>query len=213
MSRRRWLGLGLVMLAGSVSLGVAVRWWGQPAPAPSTAPTRRVATDHRPPVDGSDISGVDSADAPTDLEFIEAFEAQVAALDSHCDLPLHSACADETCVALVVSPDLDQLQGWIRVAIERPRFVASAALRDLGIPADALPCGQAIDAFTSTSEVRAVELPDGTELWCVVQRAAGEPWTPQSQASCGALAHSAVGTDRTAFDDPDLRRLQFDRGR
>jgi hypothetical protein len=122
-------------------------------------------------------------------------------VQASCDLPIDTRCDDRACAALVTGPDLDRVEGWVRIALERPRFVGSVALRDLGVPADALPCGAAVDQL---GKVLAVELDDGREVWCTVDGddAAG-------RALCDGLARERVGEEAARFGDPHLRVLAF----
>ena len=123
-----------------------------------------------------------------------------------CDLPVQTTCDDRACIAMVVGPDLDSPTGWAELLASSPRFVASTALRDLGIPTSALPCGQAISGLVDGRAIRSVELEDGTEVWCTVQGDAAV-----GVRMCSEQAAAAVGLSAARFDDPDLRRLQFDR--
>ncbi|MBX2800876.1 MAG: hypothetical protein KTR31_24560 [Myxococcales bacterium] len=122
-----------------------------------------------------------------------------------CGLPVRLTCPDG-CVVVVEGPDLDGPAGWARLLATSPRFVASTALRDLGVPTRSLPCGQAIDALLPSGEVRAVELPTGAEVWC----GSPQPWSSQAAAACNAAA-SERSPRAARFDDPDVRILRFDR--
>jgi hypothetical protein len=83
-----------------------------------------------------------------------------------------------------------------------PRFVASTALRDLGMPVDFMPCGGAIERLVQGGSVPAVELPDGTEVWCAAE-------SPEELALCDEAAVARLGPGAFGFSSPDVRRLTF----
>lgn len=130
------------------------------------------------------------------------FRAVTAAVAGSCGLVPRVACEGDACVALAEAPDLDRASGWVQMVVAHPRFVASTALRDLGVPAPALPCGDAIGRLarlTGSPDVGLVERTDGSEVWC-----AGPP------AVCDEAA-AALGLDAIGFNQPGARRLTFDR--
>lgn len=142
-----------------------------------------------------------SADPAAPVEY----SAAARAVEGECGLQLELACGEAFCAALTVMPDLDQLGGWLEISLRHPRFVLQTVARDLGVPASGLPCGSAVASLVGERGITAVELADGTELWCTVagDGAAGHAW-------CRAEAADRLGVD-VAFDRPGLRRLTFDR--
>ena len=126
------------------------------------------------------------------------------AVASACDLAVQTRCDGETCAAVVTMPDLDRLTGWLSLSLRSPRFVLSTAARDLGVPIDGMPCGVAVERLVSEAGVRAVELPDGTEVWCTVD---GDP--DAGRGLCRALAADRIGGAADRFTGDALRELSF----
>lgn len=133
------------------------------------------------------------------------FAERAASVRAACDLDLAIACGGSTCVGVTQAPALDGPLAWAALAWASPRFVASAALRDLGVPAPGLPCGAAIEAFAGDGVI-AAPLPDGTEAWCAI---AGDPLA--GRALCGAVARARYGPPGARLSDPGLRRRTFDK--
>jgi hypothetical protein len=199
----RRLALGLAIAVA----GAAIVWTTQSAevedvpvvqlPVAEPPPVRRVTRPSGPlPVPASESP-------PEERPVQKEFRAVAAAVARSCGLDPRVACEGDACVALAEAPDLDRATGWARMVLAHPRFVASTALRDLGVPATALPCGDAIAQLarlTGSPDVGLVERTDGSEVWC-----AGPP------AVCDAAA-AALGLDAIGFDQPDARKLTFDRG-
>lgn len=158
-----------------------------------------------PPVARPVAGGAALGDTGGPAGLSDAFDEQRQTVTAACDLDLDAGCGDGYCAALTVMPDLDRLGGWLQVSASHPRLVVSTVLRDLGIPAGGIPCGAAVASLAAEHGVAAVELPDGTEVWCAVSgdEAAGFGW-------CGARATDRLG--RAVAFGADARRLAFDRG-
>lgn len=189
MSRRRAIG-GAGLLAALAGAWLARPGRSDPPPA---APAPAAARVLLPPAsERADPEPSPSARPP--------FEARSARVARDCGLPLRIRCGSDGCVSLLVGPDLDRPTGWLSLVAERPAFVASVALRDLGVPGEGLPCGAAIAALGAS--VRAVELADGTEIWCAADVAAPGP-------ACDAAAEAWFGPEAARFDAPGIRVLRF----
>ena len=202
MTRRRWA------LGGAVAIVAAMVWWGGPPapPEPSPVPSAPPAV---PGVTADPPRGeVDAASPASPIAEVRhaAYRRRAEAVIAACDLPIEVRCTEGTCASVVSGPDLDGPLGWLRLLGSRPRFVVSAGLRDLGVPPAALPCGVAIDALLPSGEVAAVELADGTEVWCSVE---GDEEV--GVALCDEAATDRAGLQAARFSDPDLRRLTFAR--
>jgi hypothetical protein len=191
---------GAAIAAGALALAL---WLREPAGA-GVSPALTLGGLPRPvgsspaPVD-ADGAGA-SPDAVADVA--AEWGARAADVARDCDLPVETACEGDACVALLRGPDLDGALGWLTLALSSPRFVASTALRDLGVGAGTLPCGAAIDGLLAGRGVPMIELADGTELWCATD-AAGDT------ALCDRLARERFGA--AGFGRPGVRRLSFER--
>jgi hypothetical protein len=142
--------------------------------------------------------------APSETEPVRTAHAErVEAVVTSCGLPVRTWCEGERCVALTIGPDLDRITGWAELVLDSPRFVLSTALRDVGVPTGALPCGGAIAGLVPGGSVPAIELADGTEVWCAAE--------PDSLALCDAAAQAELGPEAVGFTAPDVRRLSFAR--
>jgi hypothetical protein len=180
-----------------VALAVlAWRAWRTDPASPAADPARVVA---RP------TGGWVSALAPGDSPAARTFVSLATEIHDQCELDLQFACDGSACAAMMVAPDMDQLGGWLQLAWRSPRFVLSTVARDLGVPASGMPCGSAVGGLLGERGVAAVELADGTELWCAIdgQEDAGYGW-------CRDEAARRLGVD-VRFDGPSVRRLVFDR--
>lgn len=137
---------------------------------------------------------------------VSAFRSAVDAVAADCGLGLQVTCADGPCVAVASLPDLDGMGGWLSLLATSPAFVVGTAARDLGLPPDALPCGDAVLAMSRAGgEATSVALPSGDEVWC-----AAPDGSPASRSACGRAAAAAFGADATAWT-ADVRVLRFDR--
>jgi len=131
----------------------------------------------------------------------QAFLQRAAAAEQACGLGAEPVCEGSDCVLLMEAPDLDRLLGWARMAWRSPRFVASAAARDLGVPPPWIPCGAALGALQA--DTLTVERPGEAELWCTGAGPTGK--VPRDL--CEAEAQRRFG--RGGFTEPGLRRLSF----
>ncbi|MEZ4321299.1 MAG: hypothetical protein R3F61_27735 [Myxococcota bacterium] len=202
MKRAAVIGLaGLVLCA-------LLLWRPQSPETPESAgPSRRVLRFAPSTVGPEPVAPVEM---PSETDFERGFAARAGALEDACDLDVHVACGGDLCVALTESPDLDGPLGWAELALSRPRFVASTALRDLGLPAGRIPCGDAIGAVTRDLGAIQRERPDGTEVWCAIDSGsrAGD-WESGARALCDAAARSLdLGVE--GFADPRARVLRFE---
>ncbi len=112
---------------------------------------------------------------------------------------------------LLQGPDLDRPRGWLQLSLRSPAFVLSTALRDLGVPPTALPCGQAIADLAPSGQIAAVELDDGTEIWCVAGDVRDDPGREgQDRRLCDVVARDTVGAQAARFTEEGLRELSFD---
>jgi len=171
------------------------------APPPVGAPS---APAHPVPVDAA---GDDPPEA-----WPARFEARVDRARASCGLPVRTHCDATGCAAIVASPDLDRLGGWLRLLGRHPRFVFQTAARDLGLPDDLLSCGQAVEALAADGATASVELPDGTEIWCLPTDPSGRTtWDADQRALCARAAADHAGRPVSGFDAPSLRRLRFRR--
>lgn len=185
------LAIGLIAAGALAYVGAteATRWG---PPEPPTIATTATASH----IDG--VTAVAVGPAPT-------YAARAREVRRACDLDLAIACRGATCVAVTAAPDLDGPWGWAALAVSSPRFVASTALRDLGVPSPGLPCGQAIARFVGDDGVIAAT--SGTEeVWCGVDGDA-----EAGRALCGALARVRHGLPAGGFSNPSLRRRTFDK--
>ena len=199
--RRLLAGLGV-----GVGLGVA-GWWlaSEPEVVPievvrlsTGARTRTVVLPSAPPPPGVAVPEVPADGSAAERRFTRV----VSDLTQRCGLVPTVVCDGARCVALAEAPDLDAASGWVQMAVQHPRFVASTAMRDLGVPATALPCGDAIAGLSHATEqedVALVERADGSEVWC-----AG----PTDLCDAAALE---LGLRAEGFARPDARRLRFQR--
>ncbi len=176
-----------------IALLAVVPFWG-------ARPLREVEGGDEPPRPVAPAPRPIAAAAPAPSRPAAPAPAWMSTVSDACDLPLAKACDGATCVAVATMPDLDSITGWLSIVATSPRFVASTAARDLGVPARGMPCGLAVDGL----EALAVELRDGTEVWCVVD---GDERA--GRALCEALAAPAIGDAAARFHDPALRRLRF----
>jgi len=192
--RRHVVGVGLGCI---LALGMA--WWMAPS-------TQVVVPEvvHAPPVArgvGEPVAGpapVTTGEAPA---MPADYARRVAAVESSCDLQVDRACDGRGCVLLLAAPDLDRPEGWAEMVWRSPRFVASTALRDLGVPPGWMPCGTALGALGA--DTLTVEQRDGTELWCTGEGPEGQ----LPAALCEEVALRRYGAG--GFDQPGVRRLSF----
>ncbi len=209
--RGRWIGgIGLTGIAG-LGLVLAVVAWLAGTSASQAPEVRVVQLDERVPLPDDDleprprVAPPEGPREPMTADVVQAdeqerFTASATEVARHCGLVPQVACDGPHCVALAEAPDLDAASGWAEMLVSHPRFVVSTALRDLGVPPTALPCGDAIASFDAGGQGAAlVERPDGSEVWCV-----GPPDV------CDAAA-STLGLDAHGFGSPDIRRLHFHR--
>lgn len=200
-----WTRLALL----ACGLGLAAGAWfmpeGRVASAPaSTAPPRGPAYGATLPADPAPRSH--ARPEPVRV-FRQGYARRTSAVASTCGLALQPTCQGGTCVALLVMPDMDHVGGWVQVGFGSPTFVASTALRDLGVPSRHLPCGRAVEALTARGGIEAVELPDGTEVWCTLDDTDTRPgWRERALALCSALAARQVPGARF---EGRLRPLDF----
>jgi len=192
------VGLGLV---GGAALWAAVPSPDVPGPKRPSASTAHPAASVAPPPVAAESSAAPAAAPSVALSRDEA--RRVAAVEASCDLAPHQACDDRGCVLLLAMPDLDSPLGWAQMIWRSPRFVASTAARDLGVPPGSIPCGTAIAALGA--DTLAVEQVDGSELWCTGTRPDGT--LPTGLCDDEALARYGV----RGFSDPGVRRLSFRR--
>lgn len=183
------LGVGVLLLA----------WWTGLEIAPRSSPVTAIFEEDQQESPVRASADVPEAPLPT------RFEARAADVRDACDLDLDLRCDERACAGVLTAPDLDRLGGWLTFVFASPRFVLSTAARDLGVPPRVLPCGSAVEQLVGTSGVTAVELEDGTEVWCTTS---GE--TAAGQALCDALA-AEHGRPEVGFGATGLRRLTFDR--
>lgn len=134
------------------------------------------------------------------------FPDRAQAVADTCGLPVQVRCAGAACAAVLTMPDMDRPTGWLALTLRSPRFVLSTAARDLGVPPVATPCGAAVERLL-VDPVVALELADGSEVWCAAARADAE-----SRALCAALATPMIGARAAAFVDEPLRELSFSPG-
>lgn len=138
------------------------------------------------------------------------FQRQAEEVRDACGLDVRTTCDGDVCVAVTTAPDLDHITGWVRLLGQAPRFVLSAAARDLGVPTDLLPCGVAIAGLPAEAGTATVELPDGTEIWCT-PTGRGQPWSAAQRTLCHAAAIDLLGQQGADFTAEHLRILVFDR--
>lgn len=198
----------LLVALAFVGLGAA-RLGTEPAVAPPPPAVPRPVASPPAPV-GPAGSFAEIPEPPERPAFQRDYEGRAGAVLAACDLPVLTRCRGTTCVGLLTAPDLDRIEGWLRLGLDSPRFVASTALRDLGVPLGELPCGAAIDRLLADTGARGVELPDGTEVWCTIddsERAQG--WRATGDALCSELATERVGEQAARFAEPRLRELDL----
>lgn len=196
MSPRRLAGPAALL--GVLLVGL---WWTRDPPSVAGAPPEQAPAPsvHRSAPRPSTEPGGTSAEAlPT------VFADRADRVRTSCDLALDTRCDDQACAGVLAAPDLDRLDGWLELVFRSPRFVLSTAARDLGVPPDALPCGAAVEALVREGGVTAVELPDGTEVWCTVTGS-----VDAGRALCDALTADLRGADDPGFRAEGLRRLEF----
>lgn len=156
---RRWGVVAFVLLV------VAGVWLGAPA-ADLPVETEVVP---RAPVILPEVA----PDAPIEAREPEAeAERPVQAYDrvvQACGFDVEERCVPSGCGAVVAMPDLDRIDGWLRLAFEQPGVVGSTAARDLGLPVAWTGCG---DALMASPEVMAAQVDWDRELWCVGDREA-----------------------------------------
>lgn len=207
MRTRRLLAAGAFALLGAFVTRIA----GVHGPtSPAEAPVAPFAVRPAPGAFG-DASVPDlPPDAPA---WQRRFAAGVAEVHASCGLPVHTRCDAAGCAAVVAAPDLDAFGGWLRLLTRSPRFVLQTAARDLGLPTGLLTCGQALTALSADGSTASVELPDGTEIWCLPTDPTGRTsWDEDQRRLCARAAAEHAGTEVPGFDAPSLRRLRFHRG-
>lgn len=209
---RRWLVLlGLGALIGSGAL-----LWRSTTPAVPPPPSTATRPAPPAPLPRAPQPGHQAPLAPTAPAdpggWHHTWQVRTEAVAQRCGLTPTSTCAGTTCASVVTGPDLDRPWGWLQLSWQSPSFVLNTALRDLGLPPAALPCGQAIDALTHSGGIRAVELPDGTEIWCVADDQGDDPAQRQRIGQlCDTLARELEGDRAARFTEDGLRQLSFDR--
>ena len=185
--------MAAAIAAGLVALGLG-RWDGEPPSDLGRTVDRPASNPPGAPI-GAEAVALDSEPA-------REWTRQAEEVTRACDLPVETTCEDGACVALLHGPDLDHALGWIGLVLTSPRFVASTLLRDVGVDAETLPCGAAIEDFVAHGdEVPMIELADGTELWCATDGAG-------DTALCDRAAAERYGA--SGFAVPGVRRLSFD---
>jgi hypothetical protein len=101
-------------------------------------------------------------------------------------------------------PDMDHFSGWARLLATSPSLVMSTAARDLGAPKASIPCSVATDSLTEGSGIAALELADGTEVWCTASDDA------QGRSLCRRIAEEQLGLEEAeGLESDTLRRLSF----
>jgi len=135
-----------------------------------------------------------------------AFRERTAAVRDACDLPLETHCDDRRCAALVASPNLDHLGGWLAIAGERPGLVLSTVLRDAGLDPAHLPCGRALDGLDGRPVFSVVDDAAGHDWWCAVD---GDP--REAAALCDELVSDRTDRPFDGFSRTEPRRLFFRR--
>lgn len=192
--RRGGLALGALALAGWLGWMLRPPAGSAPRPGPAVASVPAA------------VSGVSTA-VPAALSerapLARVFATRADDVRASCDLPLDVRCDDAACVGVLTAPDLDRIDGWVSLVFRSPRFVLSTAARDLGVPSRMLPCGSAVAALVGDHGVDAVELADGTEIWCTVTGA-----VDAGRALCDAVAAERGRAD-ARFGAEGLRRLAF----
>jgi hypothetical protein len=176
-------------------------------PAPPALPRPRAVPVSVPvPAPALVRAPVPAAEDVPDAEARRTFTERVGEVALRCDLPIDVVCGERACVGVLVGPDLDRLSGWVSLVAHSPRFVLSTVARDLGVPAGATPCGAAVSELARGGGVAAVELPDGTEIWCTSTG-------PQDagQALCSDVARERLGPEAARFGEPRVRQLAFER--
>ena len=154
------------VLLGAVVLGLvcAVYLGGSPS-EPAEVPMIRVERSGRTvtrfadPADPAERPASNPVDARVRHE-------EVTHVATQCDLQLTLVCGDDACAVMGAAPDLDGPGGWVRMVWNSPRFAASTALRDLGVPATRLPCGDALDGLLAGAPTRQRVAADGGMVWC-----------------------------------------------
>lgn len=200
----------------ALGLALAAAWFVKPRPPPASGDAVAV----RPPPDGRGIEvpasptprslviGPTAAPAPAAPTAAATFEARIEAVRDHCGLPLQALCEGEACVAVVDSPDLDHVVGWLSVLGERPGLVMSTMLRDAGVDPGLVPCGHALEGV-STQPIWSVEddrSTTGREWWCTVSTATS---TEAAARLCNALVTRQRGDAFDGFSVPNPRELRF----
>lgn len=188
---RRWAVVGLVVAVGALA---AFLLGSGRSDRPVTPASDRPVTSGRVASPAAPKGQVDPAEPSPPAA--TTFTVDATAVHDACDLDLDTTCDADGCVALIEGPDLDGLAGWLSVIPSRPRFVASVALRDVGVAPAWLPCGDAV-ARLAPDGVWAAEQADGREVWC-----AGDV------ARCDAAAAARFGTRPGSFG-PSTRRLRL----
>ena len=204
------LGLGALLWSASGSLPPT----SPPAPAQARVPrsprSPRVPRPSLDPGPGTPSAGSEPSDERTE-GWHRSWRARADAVVQRCGLRLVSDCRGPTCVSLLQGPDLDRPRGWLQLSLRSPAFVLSTALRDLGVPPTALPCGQAIADLAPSGQIAAVELDDGTEIWCVAGDVRDDPGREgQARRLCDVVARDTVGAQAARFTEEGLRELSFD---
>lgn len=158
--------------------------------------------------------GAAQTEAQTDAqtEAATAFTGRAAEVAARCDLPIRTRCDGDACAGLLVAPDLDRLWGWARLVWTSPRFVATTAGRELGVPLAGMPCSGAVEELVSAPNahgVLAIEHPDGTEVWCAVS---GDPARALALCDAGMAELAPPPTGTTAsFARRGVRELSLRR--
>ncbi|MEN0067175.1 MAG: hypothetical protein AAGA48_33900 [Myxococcota bacterium] len=197
MARRHML----VALAVSGALALGLGWW---APRSSVSPPR-AARQMQPSRDLRSVAPVaapPTTPTPPPEPRQAAFVRQIEAITSACDLPLQPLCGSAGCAAVVRSPNLDHLGGWLKILGDRPRLVASTVLRDIGVDPGLLPCGQALDGLGDDPIYSVSDGENGRQWWCTVD-------SPSALELCNVLVERHKEQAFDGFSNRALRRLHF----
>lgn len=171
-----------------------------PSPAPPAPSLPAIGTSPPPSPQPAPEAQQVAPDPPS-----AALVRQTDALRERCGLAVHTHCEGPRCVALSEAPNLDHLAGWARLLLRSPRFVVATAARDLGLPAAASPCGDAVTGLSRSGAVASVPLSDGTDVWC------SAPTSDFGDAERALCTRAAASRGLPARFEDGLRMLSFER--